>query len=81
MTDRIDSAEQLTSTLIRYRVVRDERVVQEEVHEMKMRLYLRGEIQNMLERAGFRQTRAIDSDTGTGGSAGTCWKPVLVATK
>ena len=81
MKERIDRAEQVTSTLIRYRVVRDERVVQEQVHTMKMRLYFRHEIQEMLERAGFREIAAMHGDTGTIGSGETRWTPVLVATK
>ena len=81
MPERIDRAEQLTSTLIRYRVVRDGRVVQEEVHTMKMRLYFRDEIQEMLERAGFREIKATDGDTGTSVSHEGRRAPVLVATR
>ena len=81
MTEWMDRAEQLSSTLIRYRVVRDERVVQEQVHTMKMRLYFRHEIQEMLERAGFREFAAIDGDTGTARSVETRWTPVLMATR
>ena len=81
MAEGIDWAERLTSTLIRYRVVCDELVVQEQVYTMKMRLYFRHEIEKMLERAGFREVAAIDGDTGARGSAETRWMPVLVATK
>ena len=48
---------------------------------MKMRLYFRHEIQEMLERAGFREIAAMHGDTGTIGSGETRWTPVLVATK
>ena len=81
MTKRIDRAEQLTSTLIRYRVVRDERVVQEQVYTMNMRLYFRDEIKKMLKSAGFREIAAIGGNTGTGRSGETGWMPVLVAAK
>ena len=81
MKERIDRAEQVTSTLIRYRVVRDDKVVQEQVNTMMMRLYFRHEIQRMLEAAGFREIAAIDADSGTSGPAESRWLPLLVATK
>ena len=81
MPERIDRAEQLTSTLIRYRMARGGQVVDEQVHTMKMRLYFRHEIEKMLERAGFRDVVALDGDGGTGGPSGTQWMPVIAATK
>ena len=48
MIEQIDQAEQLTSTLIRYRAVSDGRVVEEQVHTMRMRLYFRHELEKML---------------------------------
>ena len=70
MTERIDRAEQ---------VVRGEQVVQEQVHTMRMRLYLKDEIQVMLKHAGFRDVAAIEDDGG--GSSETRWMPRLVAFK
>ena len=80
MPERIDQSEQLKSTLIRYRVVRDDQVILEQVHTMKMRLYFRDEIQKLLGRAGFRDAAGIDGDAGSSGDQ-TRWKPVVVATK
>jgi hypothetical protein len=38
-TADIDHKEQFTTTEIRYNVIRSDRVVQEEIHTMRMRLY------------------------------------------
>ncbi len=81
MIEQIDQAEQLTSTLIRYRAVSDGRVVEEQVHTMRMRLYFRHELEKMLKHAGFRKITTIDGDNGSSRSAETRWMPILVATK
>ena len=81
MSGQIDRAEHLTSTLIRYRVVHKGRVVEEQVHTMKMRLYFRHELEKMLKHAGFRKITTIDGDNGSSQPAETRWMPILVATK
>ena len=80
MLQSVDREGRLTTTLIRYRVVRDDQVVEQKVQTMRMRLYFRDEIDAMLENAGFRQIReaGIDADAGAGRVS---WMAVLTARK
>ncbi len=54
-TDRVDRAEQQFFGHRRYRLVRDGRVVREEIFPSYERVYGKYEIQMMLERTGFRE--------------------------
>ena len=80
MTADIDHTEQLKTTEIRYRVIRSGRVVQEEIHTMKMRLYYWSEIRGMLDEAGFGEVRAHGLGPAAEGVEPE-WRPLVVAKK
>lgn len=79
-TASVDGEEQVETTEIRYRVILDGRIVLEEFHMMKMRLYYWPEIHRMLEEAGFGEAQAY-SKKPTAKDGETGWRSMIVAKK
>ncbi len=79
-TADIDHTGQVATSEIRYRVIRRGRVVQEEIHTMKMRLYYRSDIRGMLEEAGFGGVRSLRLGLPAEGVEPE-WRPLVVAKK
>jgi SAM-dependent methyltransferase len=77
-TVSVDGEEQVETTEIRYRVILDRRIVQEEFHMMKMRLYYWPEIRRMLEEAGFGEVRAHSKTPGADHDEPR-WRSMVVA--
>lgn len=79
-TVSVDGEEQIETNEIRYRVIVDGRIVQEELHMMKMRLYYWPEIRRILEEAGFSEVRA-HSTTSAAETEEPRWRSLVVAEK
>ena len=62
-THSFDPIDQSLSSDVRARLLRDGRVLREELREQRIRWYLPGELRLMLERAGFREVQISDADT------------------
>jgi len=76
--EHLDRAEQVTTTVIRYRGLHDGRVVEEERHTIRTRLYFEDELRTMLETAGVRDIESY-ADSTAEDAAAAAWRPVVVA--
>lgn len=62
-TRSFDPLDQSRTSDVRARLLREGRVVREELREQRMRWYLPAELALMIERAGFRDVRVTGDDT------------------
>ena len=79
MVESVDEINKVTTTHVRFRVVRDGEVVEEEVHLMKMRLFSRDELGRLLEQGGFWNVEGIAALGSYSEEIRSGWEPIVTA--
>ena len=77
----VDEDRQVSTTHIRFRAARCGKVVKEETHVMRMRLFFREEIESLLEQAGFREVTGMAVPDANGEPQRSKWESIIRATK